>query len=449
MSNKIKVAIQVELRLAKQSYEAGDLGQSIQFLERAHVLGQRYFMAHLITHLWMLKISLLRRNHRETVGQLLRIVATVPGYLFGWVPVGNTGGANVSAIRPMPIPIDLRRHFENYSVQREIFKRGVAILLLVGVFLGGIFINHAIEVAAVERVWKSEPIVKVADFGATRTLEVTPLVNWHTASPNFKTEAGVSYLIKTDKHVILFDVGWNALNEDESPLLHNMRMLGVRPSDVDMIFLSHAHRDHLGGQRWVDQNSFSLGNNRVDLSGKIAFAPIQLSYPNLPVKLISKPMQISDALASTGPISRKLFMGRKFFTGTIEEQALVINVEGKGLVVIVGCGHQTVPKLIQRMKDSFNQPIHGLIGDIHYPQPEGRISASGLDLQKRFASGEGFFTPITTEQIKNESDLLDKLNVKLLAVGGHDSSDEVIDSLAKQFGSRYQRVLVGKSIVVH
>jgi hypothetical protein len=25
-----------------------------------------------------------------------------------WVPVGNTGGANVSAARPMPVPSDLQ-----------------------------------------------------------------------------------------------------------------------------------------------------------------------------------------------------------------------------------------------------------------------------------------------------------------------------------------------------
>jgi hypothetical protein len=29
-----------------------------------------------------------------------------------WVPVGNTGGANVSAFRPMPVPEDLQRLLE-------------------------------------------------------------------------------------------------------------------------------------------------------------------------------------------------------------------------------------------------------------------------------------------------------------------------------------------------
>lgn len=46
-------------------------------------------------------------DHRELVGQSTRVVAAL---LFSrlWVPIGNTGGANVSAFRPMPVPDDLR-----------------------------------------------------------------------------------------------------------------------------------------------------------------------------------------------------------------------------------------------------------------------------------------------------------------------------------------------------
>ena len=40
-------------------------------------------------------------------GQLLRILAAA---FFSriWVPIGNTGGANVPAMKPMHIPADLR-----------------------------------------------------------------------------------------------------------------------------------------------------------------------------------------------------------------------------------------------------------------------------------------------------------------------------------------------------
>jgi 7,8-dihydropterin-6-yl-methyl-4-(beta-D-ribofuranosyl)aminobenzene 5'-phosphate synthase len=342
VSNDLKLAIRNELKFAEQKYLANELTESIHFLERAHVLGQRYFWIHLITHLYMLRIAVKRREGKETVGQVIRIFATVPGYIFGWVPVGNTGGANVSAIKPMLIPSDLQTYFTGYSVKHEILKRGLILIFLVAGTIGAIFINHSIESAAVEKAWANEPIVSVAEFGTTKTLEITPIVNWHAQKGGFKTEAGVSYLVKTDKKTILYDVGWNQLGEDESPLLHNLKRLGVKVADIDMIFLSHAHRDHFGGQKWVDSNTFSLANTQIDLKGKSIYSPISLSYPNATITVLSKPSSISNGLASTGPISRKLFMGKKYFSGTIEEQALVVNVEGKGLVVIVGCGGVSV-----------------------------------------------------------------------------------------------------------
>jgi hypothetical protein len=56
----------------------------------------------------MLGAGLRRHDRREVVGQLLRLVVAAPGSLSGRYPVGNTGGADVSALRPMPIPEDLR-----------------------------------------------------------------------------------------------------------------------------------------------------------------------------------------------------------------------------------------------------------------------------------------------------------------------------------------------------
>jgi hypothetical protein len=55
----------------------------------------------------MLMAGFLRRDVREVLGQIPRIVASL---LFSrtWVPVGNTGRARVSAVKPMPVPDDLR-----------------------------------------------------------------------------------------------------------------------------------------------------------------------------------------------------------------------------------------------------------------------------------------------------------------------------------------------------
>jgi hypothetical protein len=75
-------------------------------LERAHILGQRYYVPHIVSHWWMLKVAVRTADIREIAGQLLRIAASV-GSLLGWVPVGNTGGSNVSPVKPLPLPSDL------------------------------------------------------------------------------------------------------------------------------------------------------------------------------------------------------------------------------------------------------------------------------------------------------------------------------------------------------
>jgi hypothetical protein len=49
----------------------------------------------------------------------------------------------------------------------------------------------------------------IGDFGATRMLSILPLIDWHTSGPELRGEMGVSYLIETDEHRILFDVGQN------------------------------------------------------------------------------------------------------------------------------------------------------------------------------------------------------------------------------------------------
>ena len=103
----IRDAFEREWSLADAACDAGDLATAFHHLERAHILGQRSTRLHVRSHIGMLGIAWRRRDAREITGQLTRIAAAA---LFSrlWVPVGNTGGANVSATRPMPVPSDLQ-----------------------------------------------------------------------------------------------------------------------------------------------------------------------------------------------------------------------------------------------------------------------------------------------------------------------------------------------------
>lgn len=112
MTAKLRTAFNEEMQQARSRYYQGQFQQSFHHLERAHVLGQRHYVPHVINHYWMLKVGCRRRDVREVLGQLLRILGSV-GSLIGWVPIGNTGGANVSAIKPMTIPQDLASFFDD------------------------------------------------------------------------------------------------------------------------------------------------------------------------------------------------------------------------------------------------------------------------------------------------------------------------------------------------
>ncbi len=108
MKLNLKDAYNIEIEKAIELYKLDDLDKSFKCLERAHILGQSYILPHTRSHWWMFKIGLKKRDIREVVGQLTRMIASV---LFSkiWVPLGNTGGANVNPLKPMPIPEDLQK----------------------------------------------------------------------------------------------------------------------------------------------------------------------------------------------------------------------------------------------------------------------------------------------------------------------------------------------------
>lgn len=105
---ELRRAWSAERAAALAARRRGDQRGEWHHLERAHILSQPLAVPHVRTHVAMLGAALRRHDRREVVGQLLRLVVAAPGSLSGRYPVGNTGGADVSALQPMPIPEDLR-----------------------------------------------------------------------------------------------------------------------------------------------------------------------------------------------------------------------------------------------------------------------------------------------------------------------------------------------------
>ncbi|HWP18061.1 MAG TPA: DUF3703 domain-containing protein [Burkholderiaceae bacterium] len=107
-ARNIRPHVDQELAAARNAEAAGKPGEAFRHLERAHVLGQASTVQHVRAHVHMLLWALRHRQPREFLGQALRIAGAATKTVL-WIPVGNTGGANVSPVRSMPVAPDLAR----------------------------------------------------------------------------------------------------------------------------------------------------------------------------------------------------------------------------------------------------------------------------------------------------------------------------------------------------
>jgi hypothetical protein len=98
-----KPYITQKLDEARKLFTDKDDEAGFKALENAHVIGQHSTYHHTRVHYEMLKFGLKRKDFIEVFGQLFRLIGAVTKTAIGLLPEGNTGGANVSPFKPMPI----------------------------------------------------------------------------------------------------------------------------------------------------------------------------------------------------------------------------------------------------------------------------------------------------------------------------------------------------------
>lgn len=81
-------------------------------LERAHIIGQAYPFEHTYSHWLMLRFGWKIKDMKEVLGQLPRLLVGGVKSFVGKIPMGNTGGANVPPLMPMPLPEDIQLLFQ-------------------------------------------------------------------------------------------------------------------------------------------------------------------------------------------------------------------------------------------------------------------------------------------------------------------------------------------------
>lgn len=107
MNEELRSAFLEELRVARRAEQEADVARAWRHLERAHVLSQPDAWPHLRVHGRMFAFAWRRRDARELLGQLPRLLLAAPGSWTGRAPRGNTGGAGAGIFTPMQIPADL------------------------------------------------------------------------------------------------------------------------------------------------------------------------------------------------------------------------------------------------------------------------------------------------------------------------------------------------------
>ncbi len=78
-------------------------------LERSHIIGQSYPLEHTYSHWLMLKFGLMRKDVKEVIGQILRLLFGGWKSFINHVPLGNTGGVNVPPLKRMAFPNDIEK----------------------------------------------------------------------------------------------------------------------------------------------------------------------------------------------------------------------------------------------------------------------------------------------------------------------------------------------------
>jgi hypothetical protein len=115
---RLKPFFSKELKAYQEELAINNLSEAWQHLERAHVIGQAYPYEHSYVHWKMLLFGIQIKSGKEILGQIPRLLVGGVKSFVGTIPVGNTGGANIPPLKPLPIERDIQTIFETLEIKR-------------------------------------------------------------------------------------------------------------------------------------------------------------------------------------------------------------------------------------------------------------------------------------------------------------------------------------------
>jgi 7,8-dihydropterin-6-yl-methyl-4-(beta-D-ribofuranosyl)aminobenzene 5'-phosphate synthase len=184
-------------------------------------------------------------------------------------------------------------------------------------------------------------------------------------------------------------------------MVDNAGRLGIDLSDVQTVVLSHGHFDHAGGLAGLAGSRSVHGlpmvvhplvwtRRRLAVPGEEVFELPTLSKRALaaegfevierrePSLLLEGCVLITGEVDRTTDFERGMPPAHQAWTGTewrhdplvIDDQALLVHVRGKGLVVLTGCGHAGVVNIVRHAQRLTGiDRLYALLGGLHLGGP--------------------------------------------------------------------------------
>ncbi len=217
--------------------------------------------------------------------------------------------------------------------------------------------------------------------------------------PGLVAEHGFSALVTVRRgeqsHTLLFDTGVSP-----DGMADNMRKLGVDPGDIEAVVLSHGHFDHAGGLEGLARLRRRAGMPLV--VHPMVWSRRRLAIPDMPavefptlsprsledegfevIERRQRSLLLDGSVLITGEVDRTtdFEQGMPFHERLagdewepdpliLDDQALVVNVRDRGLVVLTGCGHAGAVNIARHaLRLTGVEQLHALMGGFHLGGP--------------------------------------------------------------------------------
>ena len=256
-------------------------------------------------------------------------------------------------------------------------------------------------------------------MASTPVAQRAPMTWDHFDHEQLRAEHGLSLLLTItrdgQRETILYDCG---LSRDG--VAHNLDVLGIGMDDVRTVVLSHGHADHHGGLEGLFAR---VGRRRMPLvlhpdawkQRKVVFptgAETRLPPPSHNdldregweiLEERGPSLLLEDSVLVTGQVDRVTDFEKGFplqyeltdhgyepDPWIWEDQAVVLHLRGKGLVILSGCGHAGVVNILRYAQALTGvDHVHAFIGGMHLtgglfeaiiPRTIDEVAAIGPDL---------------------------------------------------------------------